>query len=174
MHVDLPYSGNVRQGADKAMRFSLRCLVKKSTYMNGSLGCRSCWDRQIGILDAALKETGMLSKAKFLKTTILAAVVSFAALAAISPASAHDYDRDRGGYGHGDSYGDRDGRGWGGDDRGDRGGRGDRDGRGWGRGGDDDSGWRDNRDGWGGDGWGNGWRWRHRHHHHHDDDRGWY
>ncbi len=50
----------------------------------------------------------MLSKSKFLKTTILAALVGLTAAAAVTPASAHAYDR------HGGYSRDRD------SDRGDR------------------------------------------------------
>jgi hypothetical protein len=63
----------------------------------------------------------MLSKSKFLKTTILAALVGLTAAAAVTPASARDYDR------HGGYERDRDsGRG----DR-DRSDRGDHGGWGW-------------------------------------------
>lgn len=68
----------------------------------------------------------MLSKSKFLKTTVLAALIGLAGAAAISPASAHEYDRGRGGYSHSgyDRGGERDsGRGSNRDDRGDRGDR---------------------------------------------------
>ncbi len=61
----------------------------------------------------------MLSKSKFLKTTILAALVGLAGVAAVTPASAHEYDR-HGGYerDRDSGRGDRHGSGW---DRGDRG-----------------------------------------------------
>lgn len=110
----------------------------------------------------------MLSKAKFLKTTVLATLVSLAGGAAVTPASAHEYGGDRGGYNQNgyNQDGERNsGRGW--DNRG----RGDQGDQGWNRRGRDDSGWRDDRDG---DNWGSSWRWRHRHHHHHDDYQGWY
>ena len=41
----------------------------------------------------------MLSKSKFLKTTVLAALLALAGAAAVTPASAHEYNRDRG-YSH--------------------------------------------------------------------------
>jgi hypothetical protein len=67
----------------------------------------------------------MLSKSKFLKTTILAALAGLAATTAVTPASAHDFDG-RGGY-HRDRDSDRGDR-----DRGDRHGRHDRDRGDWG------------------------------------------
>ena len=65
----------------------------------------------------------MLPKSKFLKTTILAALVGLTAAVAVTPASARDFGR-HGGYerDRGDRF-----------DRGDHGDRGDR-GRGWDRG----------------------------------------
>lgn len=65
----------------------------------------------------------MLSKSKFLKTAIVAALVGLGAAAAVTPASARDFDS------HGGYHRDRDS-GWGRDDRGDRGDRGDRHDRG--------------------------------------------
>jgi len=72
----------------------------------------------------------MLSKSKFLKSTVIAALVGLAGIAAASPASARDFDS------HGGYHRDRDS-GWGRDrdgdrfDRHDRHDRGDRDGRFW-------------------------------------------
>ncbi|HXC54889.1 MAG TPA: hypothetical protein VNU97_06315 [Rhizomicrobium sp.] len=57
----------------------------------------------------------MLSKSRFLKTAILAALVGLAGAAAVTPASAHEFDRRGGferdrGFDHGDHHGHR---GWG-------------------------------------------------------------
>jgi len=68
----------------------------------------------------------MLSKSKLLKSTLIAALVGVAGLAAVTPASARDYGR------HGGYHNDRDS-GWGRDnDRYDRFDRHDRSDRGWG------------------------------------------
>jgi hypothetical protein len=67
------------------------------------------------------KENSMLSKSRFLKSTVIAALVGLAGVAAVTPASARDYDGDRTAY-HRDS-------GWGRDH--DRYDRHDRDDRGW-------------------------------------------
>jgi len=66
----------------------------------------------------------MLSKTKLLKTAVVAALLGLAGAAAVTPASAHEYDR------HGSYHRDRDS-GWGRDRDGHRGGdRHDRDGGG--------------------------------------------
>jgi len=103
--------------------------------MNGKtaspLAQRSCGGHQAVLLDASFKENDMSSKSKFLKTTILAALVGLTAAVAVTPASAHEYDRHRG-Y---ERDRGRDDRGWGDRDRGYRGwDRHDRDDRGWGYG----------------------------------------
>jgi hypothetical protein len=109
------------KGALRGAPFSLPCGVSQSRSAPQSspdwLGCRSSAKAQPGDLDASFKENDMLSKSKFLKTTILAALIGLAAAAAATPASAHEYDR------HGGYSRDRD------SDRGDRGDRGDRHGR---------------------------------------------
>jgi hypothetical protein len=79
----------------------------------------------------------MLTKSRFLKSTVIAALVGLAGVAAVTPASARDYDAGHRGY-YRDSGWERD------HDRFDRHDRHDRDGR-----------------------FDRGWFWRHRHHNFH-------
>jgi len=90
----------------------------------------------------------MLSKSRFLKSTVIAALVGLAGIAAVSPASARDYDS------HAGYHRDRDS-GWGRDRDGDRYDRSDR----------YDRGDRYDRHDRG------AWFWRHHHHHRF---HGWY
>ena len=57
------------------------------------LGAGSARDAQSLRIEGSIKEIVMFTKSRLLKTSLLAAFVSLAGAAAITPASAHDMDR---------------------------------------------------------------------------------